>query len=344
MVNPILMVLCTLRSPLATATGYYAPSVGRSLFSGLCNNADGLMRSTHEMMCNHLLFQQQRTFIQMRTSLKVVDNSGAKRVACIQALKGKKGARLGDTIVCSVKEAQPGGKVKKGEVHYGVVVRAAMPRGRCDGSEVKFDDNAVSISPNVSASWLLAHQGSAVSFSIPSRKLKYKLPCTVIPPEPPLLPPTLLKGTSFDSFDYQAIGFEFDILAFVINGSPPSYASNGSRIHEFIIIDYQKKPTKLTLWEEFIDLYGNKLLKHLKELQDFPKQLLPLIPVQHKLLGKTFTIQMKKLFAKHKDASSAKLFIMSITEEDIASNLPLPLTAPTTPESSKRKLKQTKED
>lgn len=92
----------------------------------------------------------------------------------------------------------------------------------------------------------------------------------VIPPEPPLLPPTLLKGTSFDSFDYQAIGFKFDILALVINGSPPSYASNGSRIHEFIIIDYQKKPTKLTLWEEFIDLYGNKLLKHLKELQDFP--------------------------------------------------------------------------
>ncbi|CAN4111641.1 unnamed protein product [Withania somnifera] len=117
--------------------------LGRSLFNGLCNKSDGLMRSTHEMMCNHLFLQQQRTFIQMRTSLKVVDNSGAKRVACIQALKGKKGARLGDTIVCSVKEAQPGGKVKKGEVHYGVVVRAAMPRGRCDGSEVKFDDNAV---------------------------------------------------------------------------------------------------------------------------------------------------------------------------------------------------------
>ncbi|XP_049367397.1 uncharacterized protein LOC125832300 [Solanum verrucosum] len=355
----------------------------------------------------------------------------------------------------------------------------------------------------------------------------------VIPPEPPLLPPTLLKVTSFDSFDYQAIGFKFDILALVINGSPPSYASNGSKIHHhrlskcnrnqnayqnalqpnstLLLKQQLKKPTKLTLWEEFIDLYGNKLLKHLKELQDFPvilarkvvkpksssglsnrfgttiqidppypqaielktwsneikpllstyitksttatgsllfvpfeehigqifhvqaqllisnetqrfcvllcsdckqifprnwsqrrfycttchrsthltprcqfevtiqdgtgsttamisdkiggallsltvadiheircikKQLLPLIPVQHKLLGKTFTIQIKKLFAKHKDASSAKLFIMSITEEDIASNLALPLTAPTTPESSKRKLKQimTKED
>ncbi|GJZ08209.1 50S ribosomal protein HLP, mitochondrial-like protein [Tanacetum coccineum] len=48
----------------------------------------------------------------------------------------------GDTIVASVKEAQPGGKVKKGHVVYGVVVRAAMQKGRCDGSEVKFDDNA----------------------------------------------------------------------------------------------------------------------------------------------------------------------------------------------------------
>nr|AAT08745.1 HUELLENLOS-like protein [Hyacinthus orientalis] len=83
------------------------------------------------------------TFIQMRTNLKVVDNSGAKRVMCIQSLKGKKGARLGDTIIASVKEAQPKGKVKKGDVVYGVVVRAAMPRGRCDGSEIKFDDNAV---------------------------------------------------------------------------------------------------------------------------------------------------------------------------------------------------------
>ncbi|CAL8107806.1 unnamed protein product [Prunus armeniaca] len=80
----------------------------------------------------------------MRTILKVVDNSGAKKVMCIQALKAnKKGARLGDTIVASVKEAHPNGKVKKGQVVYGVVVRAAMQRGRCDGSEVKFDDNAV---------------------------------------------------------------------------------------------------------------------------------------------------------------------------------------------------------
>ncbi|XP_057443148.1 50S ribosomal protein HLP, mitochondrial-like isoform X2 [Lotus japonicus] len=113
--------------------------VGRSLFSGLSNSSLG---SAHEMTHNNY-FSQQRTFIQMRTVLKVVDNSGAKKVMCIQALKGKKGARLGDTIVASVKEAHPNGKVKKGKVVYGVVVRAAMQKGRCDGSEVRFDDNAV---------------------------------------------------------------------------------------------------------------------------------------------------------------------------------------------------------
>ncbi|KAF7113503.1 hypothetical protein RHSIM_RhsimUnG0117900 [Rhododendron simsii] len=112
--------------------------------------------------------EQQRTFIQMRTKLKVVDNSGAKEIMCIQALKGgKKGARLGDLIVASVtefqqpvkgkkdekvKESQSADKgkkrevkkaeLKKGSVVYAVVVRAAMQRGRCDGSEVKFDDNA----------------------------------------------------------------------------------------------------------------------------------------------------------------------------------------------------------
>ncbi|PIA44157.1 hypothetical protein AQUCO_01700044v1 [Aquilegia coerulea] len=122
-------------------------TVGRSLSGSLSNISDGLLRSSDEVMqkmtSNILLHQQQRTFIQMRTKLKCVDNSGAKKVMCIQPLKGKKGARLGDTIIASVKEAQPRGKVKKGDVVYGVVVRAAMQRGRCDGSEIKFDDNAV---------------------------------------------------------------------------------------------------------------------------------------------------------------------------------------------------------
>ena len=62
----------------------------------------------------------------MRTILKVVNNLGATKVMRIQALKVKKGARLGDTIVASVKEAHSNWKVKKGKVVYNVVVRAAM--------------------------------------------------------------------------------------------------------------------------------------------------------------------------------------------------------------------------
>ncbi|GAA0184955.1 ribosomal protein [Lithospermum erythrorhizon] len=116
---------------------------GRSLLGGLTDNTLGSLKTSGDRGLNNIWSQQLRTFIQMRTNLKVVDNSGAKRVMCIQALKGKKGARLGDIIIASVKEAQPGGKVKKGQVVRGVVVRAAMQRGRCDGSEVKFDDNAV---------------------------------------------------------------------------------------------------------------------------------------------------------------------------------------------------------
>ncbi|XP_071722244.1 LOW QUALITY PROTEIN: large ribosomal subunit protein uL14mz-like [Rutidosis leptorrhynchoides] len=114
----------------------------RSSLGGLSNFSGSLSTATDIASIN-FFSQQIRTFIQMRTVLKVVDNSGAKKVMCIQALAGKKGARLGDTIVASVKEAMPNGKVKKGEVVYGVVVRAAMKRGRCDGSEVQFDDNAV---------------------------------------------------------------------------------------------------------------------------------------------------------------------------------------------------------
>ncbi|KAJ4825190.1 hypothetical protein Tsubulata_024633 [Turnera subulata] len=117
--------------------------VGRSLLGGFGNNIHGLLSTAQEVASSNVFTQQHRTFIQMRTVLKVVDNSGAKKVMCIQALKGKKGARLGDTIVASVKEAQPNAKVKKGQVVYAVVVRAAMPRGRSDGTQVKFDDNAV---------------------------------------------------------------------------------------------------------------------------------------------------------------------------------------------------------
>jgi len=85
--------------------------------------------------------------IQMQTNLGVADNSGAKRVQCIKVLGGshRRYARVGDFIMCSVKEASPTGKVKKGEVVMAVVVRTAKETKREDGSTIKFDNNSAVI-------------------------------------------------------------------------------------------------------------------------------------------------------------------------------------------------------
>jgi|TARA_B110000263_G_C15093391_1_gene411853 large subunit ribosomal protein L14 len=85
--------------------------------------------------------------IQVQTELNVADNTGAKTVECIKVLGGSKRryAHVGDSIVVSVKEAIPNGKVKKGSVQKAVVVRTKYPIFRNDGSTVKFDNNAVVI-------------------------------------------------------------------------------------------------------------------------------------------------------------------------------------------------------
>ncbi len=85
--------------------------------------------------------------IQMQSRLKVADNSGAREVMCIKVLGGAKRryAGVGDIIVVSIKDAIPKGKVKKGDVMQGVVVRTAAPVYRDDGSIVRFDENAVVI-------------------------------------------------------------------------------------------------------------------------------------------------------------------------------------------------------
>ena len=82
--------------------------------------------------------------IQTETRLKVADNSGAKELLCIRILGGtsRRYANIGDVIVCAVKEASPGGMVKKGDVVRAVVVRTKKGAGRDDGSYVKFDQNA----------------------------------------------------------------------------------------------------------------------------------------------------------------------------------------------------------
>ncbi len=82
--------------------------------------------------------------IQQESRLKVADNSGAKELLCIRVLggSGRRYANIGDVIVCSVKNATPGGVVKKGEVIRAVVVRTKQGLRRKDGSYVKFDENA----------------------------------------------------------------------------------------------------------------------------------------------------------------------------------------------------------
>jgi large subunit ribosomal protein L14 len=82
--------------------------------------------------------------IQMRTILEVADNSGAKRISCIAIRGGSQGkyAELGDIITANVKEADPDGTVKKGQVVKAVVVRTVNATRRKDGSYIRFDQNA----------------------------------------------------------------------------------------------------------------------------------------------------------------------------------------------------------
>lgn len=85
--------------------------------------------------------------VQQETRVKVADNTGAKKVLIIKVLGGsrRRYARVGDVVVGTVKDAVPGGAVKKGEVIRAVVVRTKKEFRRPDGTYIRFDDNAVSI-------------------------------------------------------------------------------------------------------------------------------------------------------------------------------------------------------
>ena len=82
--------------------------------------------------------------IQQESRLKVADNTGAKEMLCIRVLggSGRRYAGIGDVIVATVKDAIPGGNVKRGEVVKAVIVRTVKERRRADGSYIKFDENA----------------------------------------------------------------------------------------------------------------------------------------------------------------------------------------------------------
>ena len=85
--------------------------------------------------------------IQTQSFLDVADNSGAREVLCIKVLGGSKRryASIGDIFVATVKDAIPGGNVKRGEVVKAVIVRTVKERRRADGSYIKFDENAAVI-------------------------------------------------------------------------------------------------------------------------------------------------------------------------------------------------------
>lgn len=85
--------------------------------------------------------------VQIQTKLNVADNSGARQLMCIKVLgdSRRRYARIGDLISCSVKQAIPGGNVKKGEVVKAVVVRTKKEIRRRDGSYIRFDENAAVI-------------------------------------------------------------------------------------------------------------------------------------------------------------------------------------------------------
>ena len=85
--------------------------------------------------------------IQAESRLRVADNTGARELLCIRVLGGanRRYAGIGDVIVCSVKDAIPGGQVKKGEVVKAVIVRTAKENRRADGSYIRFDENAAVI-------------------------------------------------------------------------------------------------------------------------------------------------------------------------------------------------------
>lgn len=88
--------------------------------------------------------------IQQESRLKVADNTGAKEILCIRVLggSGRRFGGIGDTIVATVKDAIPGGNVKKGDVVKAVIVRTKKERRRRDGSYIRFDENAAVILQN----------------------------------------------------------------------------------------------------------------------------------------------------------------------------------------------------
>jgi large subunit ribosomal protein L14 len=100
--------------------------------------------SAADQIAENQLDTQESSVIQQESRLRVADNTGAKELLCIRVLggSGRRYAGIGDVIVATVKDAIPGGSVKKGEVVKAVIVRTKKERRRVDGSYIRFDENA----------------------------------------------------------------------------------------------------------------------------------------------------------------------------------------------------------
>ena len=88
--------------------------------------------------------------IQQETRMSVADNTGAKKVLCIRVLggSGRRYASVGDVVIVTVKQASPGGMIKKGEKSKAVIIRTKKEIRRKDGSYIRFDDNAAVLIDN----------------------------------------------------------------------------------------------------------------------------------------------------------------------------------------------------
>ena len=95
----------------------------------------------------HQTVRKDKNMIQQESRLRVADNTGAKEILCIRVCGGstRRYAKIGDVIIATVKEAAPGGVVKKGDVVKAVVVRTVNTTRRKDGSYIRFDENAAVI-------------------------------------------------------------------------------------------------------------------------------------------------------------------------------------------------------
>ena len=106
--------------------------------------------------------------IQQESRLKVADNTGAKEILCIRVLggSGRRYAGIGDMIVATVKDAIPGGNVKKGDVIKAVIVRTVKERRRPDGSYIRFDENAAVIRRLASAQGFVTNLGGLMALPV----------------------------------------------------------------------------------------------------------------------------------------------------------------------------------